>query len=379
MRELARFARQPNSRVWFIAPTRSQGKGIVWQQIKDRLSDLRWIARTNESELAITLVNGSVIQIMSPDAYDRMRGYSVNFCVFDEFADQDREVWTAVRPTLSDKRGHALFIGTPKGSFNWAKDMYDMADSNEDWRSFSFTTLDGGNVDPEEIESAKRDLHAKLFRQEYLATFEDSGNRVFPDFNKDNIQPYNGEEPRSLIIGMDFNVSPMTAAIATIVDADTVHFIDEIQLYSSNTEEMVQEIKNRYPNIRPERITVYPDPARSARKTSATGKTDHSILQNAGFVVKAPRKHDAVRDGVNSVNARILNALGERHLFVANKCKYIIESLERHSYKEGSLTPDKDTGYDHMADAVRYLVHYIWPITREVKPSAPQRWTHRIN
>ena len=102
IRELARFARFPNAVCWYIAPTRMQGKGIVWEELKDRLSALNWVAKTNESELTITLVNGSEITVKSADAYDRMRGFSVNFCVFDEFADMDPEVWTVVRPTLSD-------------------------------------------------------------------------------------------------------------------------------------------------------------------------------------------------------------------------------------------------------------------------------------
>lgn len=378
MRELARFAREPDTRVWFIAPTRLQGKGIVWQQLKDRFQDLRWLKRVNESELTITLVNGSTIQIMSADAYDRMRGYSVNFVVFDEFADMDEGVWTAVRPTLSDKQGHALFIGTPKGSYNWAKDIYDMSRSNGDWQSFQYTTLDGGNVEESEIENAKRDLDPKTFRQEYMATFEDAGNRVFYDFNSDNITAYSGDIDGQLFVGMDFNVSPMTASIG-VRNGETLHLVDEIRMMSSSTEEMVNEIKQRYPNIRSDRISVFPDPAGAARKTSANGKTDHSILGNAGFRVLAPRKHDPVRDGINAVNARIKSADGVRHLLVDPRCKYTIESLERHSYKENTQTPDKDSGYDHMADAVRYMVSYLWPIRKETTPRPPQRWTHRTN
>jgi hypothetical protein len=60
------------------------------------------------------------------------------------------------------------------------------------------------------------------------------------------------------------------------------------------------------------------------------------------------------------------------------KCKYTIESLERHAYKEGTSVPDKDSGYDHMSDALRYMVSYIWPVKRDVKPQAPQRWGHAI-
>jgi phage terminase large subunit len=103
-----------------------------------------------------------------------------------------------------------------------------------------------------------------------------------------------------------------------------------------------------------------------------------SLLQNAGFVVKAPLAHDAVRDGINAVNSRLCDATGVRRLLIDPKCKYTIESLERHAYKEGTSQPDKDSGYDHMSDALRYMINYIWPVKRDVKPQPQQRWSHRI-
>ncbi len=81
---------------------------------------------------------------------------------------------------------------------------------------------------------------------------------------------------------MDFNIDPMSAAIFQLQN-NIINFIDEIVIYSSNTDELVKEIKTRYPN-RP--IIVYPDPASRQRKTSAGGRTDLNILQNAGFTVR---------------------------------------------------------------------------------------------
>ena len=153
-----------------------------------------------------------------------------------------------------------------------------------------------------------------------------------------------------------------------------MHIIDEIRIFGSNTDEMVQEIQSRYSRSR---VWVYPDPASRQRKTSAGGRTDLSILQNAGFTVKAPNAHDPVRDGINAVNSRLCNSLGVRQLFVDPQCKYTIESLERHAYKEGTTQPDKDSGYDHMTDAVRYMINYIWPVRREVVNTDPGRWVNR--
>ena len=375
MRELARFARQPQRTCWFIAPTRSQGKGIVWEQLKGRLTDLNWVTKVNESELTLHLRNGSAIGIRSADAFDRMRGFSVDFVVLDEFADMDPEVWTAVRPTLSDKQGHALFIGTPKGTGNWSKEIFDMSlDHADSWASWQFTTLEGGRVHADEIAAARSEMDERTFRQEFEATFESYAGRIYYAFDRANVQSLKVDQPEAVHIGMDFNIDPMSATIG-VRHNDTLHIVDEIRMFSSNTQEMVSEIKTRYPRSK---VWVYPDPAARQRKTSAGGATDISILTNAGFVVKAPMSHDPVRDGINAVNSRLCDAAGKRHLLVDPKCKYTIEALERHAYKEGTSVPDKDSGYDHMSDALRYMISYIWPVKTEYKPLPAQRWGHRI-
>jgi hypothetical protein len=175
---------------------------------------------------------------------------------------------------------------------------------------------------------------------------------------------------------MDFNIDPMSAVIA-IRKGDTLCVIDEIRMFSSNTQEAVDEIKSRYPRSK---IWVYPDPAARQRKTSAGGSTDLTILQNAGFVVKAPNSHTPVRDRINAVNSRLCDSTGKRHLFFMPKVKYTIEGLERHTYKEGTTQPDKDSGYDHMMDALGYMVDYLFPVKREREEFAqPRRWTHQIS
>ena len=377
IRELARFARHPNRTIFYVGPTRSQSKSIVWEQLKDRLGRLKWIKRVNESELTITLINNTTIELKSGDVPDRMRGRSCDFIVFDEVADIDESAWTVVRPALADREGHALFIGTPKGSQNWARTMYDMSLTNPDWQSWSFTTLDGGNVTEEEIESARRDLDEKLFKQEFLASWEDPGNQVLYAWNRaNNLRRYEGGQPTQIFVGTDFNYNPMTSVIG-VRNGDDMHLIDEIRLTSSNTDELVAELKSRYHYLTPDRIWVYPDPASRQNKTSAGGRTDLSILQNAGFTVKCPNSHDPVRDGINAVNSRLATAAGTHHLFVDPKCKYTIESIERLTYKENSVQPDKDSGYDHFVDCLRYLIGYIWPVRRTVAPQPAQRWAFR--
>jgi hypothetical protein len=377
IRELAYRARLPDQEVWYCAPTYRQAKQIVWRKLKHKLQDLNWVKRVNESELSITLKNGSTISLKGADNADSLRGVGLDYLVMDEFADIDPEAWYEVlRPTLADKQGGAMFIGTPKGIGNWANDLYNMPTEQPDqWASFQYTTIDGGNVKPEEIEAARRDLDERTFRQEFLATFETYAGRIYYAFDrKDNVLSIEPIDISVLHIGVDFNIDPMSAVIAVQLK-DKLYVIDEIRMFSSNTAELVAEVSARYPKSK---IWAYPDPASRQRKTSAGGATDLTILQNAGYIVKCPTSHTPVRDRINAVNSRLRDSTGIRHLYISPKCKYTIEGLERQTYKEGTTQPDKDSGYDHQMDALGYMVDYMFPVRRDTTPYTPQRWGHKL-
>jgi hypothetical protein len=367
---LSRALTAKDQNVWYVAPTYKAAKEIAWEMLIEQIPS-EYIAKTNESSLTIYLLNGSTISLKGAEKPDNLRGRSLDFVVLDEFADMKPQAWyEVIRPSLSDKMGSAVFIGTPKGRNHfydlWAKGV----DDDDGWSSHQYTTVEGGNVPPSEIESAKADLDERTFQQEYLAAFVNYSGIIYYGFKREqSVIRHDGD--RSVIhVGMDFNLDPMSAVLMTR-RGDTLHVFDEIVMFGSNTDEMVAEIRTRYGNGT---IVIYPDPASRQRKTSAGGRTDLSILQNAGFDVKARSSHAAVRDRINSVNSRLLSKDGQRRLFVDPKCKKVIESLERHTYKEGTSQPEKD-GFDHMNDALGYAVEYLFPIRKANKPQAPQRWT----
>lgn len=378
IRQICYEARLPNKEIYYVSPSYRMSKTIVFRKLKEKLLDLRWVKKINETEMTFTLINNSTISLKGADNYDSLRGVGLDFLVMDEAGDIEPEAFFEVlRPALSDKQGKALFLGTPKG-FNWFKDIFDLAEQYpNEWASFQFTTLDGGQVPEEEIEAARRTLDFKTFSQEYEATFQNFTGRVFYGFERArNIKTFNIKDYQSvrmadtLHVGLDFNVAQMSATVG-VREGNYFHIIDEIMIPSSNTDEMVDEIKTRYPN---KTIICYPDPAGSARKTSASGKTDHTILRMAGFTVKAPHVHDPVRDSVNAVNAKLCSSTGEVTLFIDPKCRKTIESLEKLVYKDGSNQIDKDHNFDHAADALRYCINYIFPIRQPVAPLPIKTW-----
>ena len=373
--EMMKYATRPLQNIWYVAPTYKMAKEICWSNLKIILNEFNWIEDLNETNLTVRIKkSNSTISLKSADQPDALRGTGINFLILDEFADIDKRTWFEVlRASISDTLGDVLFTGTPRGYGNWSYEMYLKGKQDKEWDSFQFTTLDGGMVNKEELEQARLDLDVRTFRQEFEGTFENYSGAVYYNFHPvDNvIKPRQIDWTKPLHLGVDFNVDPMSCCVAQI-EKEKIYFIDEIVIYGSNTDELVQEIKDRYGTKI--QIICYPDPASRQRKTSAGGRTDLSILQNAGFKVKAKFKHTAIRDRVNAVNSRLKDSLGKRHIFISNNCKTLLKGLQRQIYKENTNIPDKEDGYDHMNDALGYLIDYVKPLIIQTPFKQPQRW-----
>ena len=162
-----------------------------------------------------------------------------------------------------------------------------------------------------------------------------------------------------------------------MIQADNgLHAIDEIIIYSSNTNELIEEIRNRYPK---NPIVVFPDPAGVQRKTSANGQTDIRLLENAGFTVRYHRQHPLVKDRINAANSLFhYRDDGSSRFYIDAKCKLTIKSLRNYSYKENTQIPDKDSGYDHSFDALTYPIEFLYPIQKRQEQYTPQRWGHQL-
>jgi len=188
------------SAVLYVSPTMGQSRQIIWDLLLDLGRDI--IQNSHVNNLDITLINGARIYVRGADRPDTLRGVSLTYAVLDEVADIKPEAWEQViRASLSDKRGRALFIGTPKGR-NWFHDTFKLGENgdDEDWKSWHFTTADNPLIDPKEIESAKKTLSTFAFKQEYMASFSNAGSDIF----KEEWLKY-GEEPNygSYFIAID--------------------------------------------------------------------------------------------------------------------------------------------------------------------------------
>ena len=378
MHEMAKYARFPNSKIFYVAPTYKMCRQILWDDIKEKFIRARWAKKINESNLEITLVNNSRIYLRSGDNPDNLRGVSMDYLVMDEAAMIDQKMWTEVcRPALSDRQGGAMFITTPQGKGSWIYDLWQGAHGQENYSAFQYTTIQGGNVAEEEIEAARNELDEKSFRQEYEASFETYAGAIYYNWDSSvHIKKQDVEFKKNEIlhVGLDFNVTPICAMICR-VNGNEISVIDEITMEGSNTFEMAEELLNRYPN---NRMWIYPDASGQALKTSSN-TSDHHILRNSGFILKVKSINPPVKDRIAAVNTSLKAVDGSVKLTVDPKCKHLIKCISGQTYKEGTRIPDKNSNLDHMNDALGYLVHWINPI-RIDKPkhadTSPQLFGH---
>jgi phage terminase large subunit-like protein len=169
------------SAVMYIAPTLGQARTIIWDLLHDLGRPV--IKSSHINNLEITLVNGRKILVRGADNPDSLRGVSLTYVVLDECAFIKQEIWEKViRASLSDKKGRALFISTPSGR-NWFYDTFKLGneETDEEWKSWHYTTQDNETIDPKEIEAAKRTLSSFAFKQEYLSSFDNAGADLFKE------------------------------------------------------------------------------------------------------------------------------------------------------------------------------------------------------
>ena len=352
-------------RRWFITPTYKQGKMIVFPILRQMFSGFAG-AKLNETEMSVIFDNGAELSVKGADNENNLRGVELTKCVMDEMAYIKPHVWEEIiYPMLATTQGSVLFIGTPNG-YDIMYDLYSKGQNEPDWKSWQFKTIDGGFVSVDEITRARKTMDGVRFRQEFEASFETSGNRAAWNFDRS----IHVKKARELATykwwGCDFNVMSMSATLACQFTDGTIHYNDEIRLKNSNTEEMARKMKAIEPNIE-----VYPDPAGSARSTTSN-KSDHQILRDFGFLIRAKKSHPSHIDRLNALNRKLLDADGNVTMTIDPKCVYLIKDLEQ-------VQRDKKGGIDksqieltHSLDACSYAISYKFPVVSNA--SRTMKW-----
>jgi PBSX family phage terminase large subunit len=284
----------------------------------------------------IIYVNGVKIYAYSLDLYHNIRGIEFGWGWLDETRDTEQEAFDVVLGRLRDRRAYKRMIrltSSPCG-FNWLHDYFAGPNKKSGYEIVQGSSRDNIYLPEGYVESLKNAYDPKMYQQEVEGQFVSTNvGQVYYAFDRENhVRPVAINDRFPLLIGMDFNVNPMTAVICQSYD-NKIHVVDEVWLMSSNTEEMAMELKRRYPN---RHLRVIPDSTGNAQKTSQKkGKTDHQILRDFGLEVVF-NLNPARFDRYVCVN----NLFDKGRMYVDPKCKHLITDLEKLTYKHGTTEPD---------------------------------------
>ncbi len=368
---------RPGETFFYCAPTYRMAKDIAWKTLK-KIIPKAYIRSKNETDLRLDLVNDSTIELKGTENAMALRGRSLAGVVLDEAAFMDSEVWfEVIRPALADKQGWALFISTPDGTASWFYDLWCFCEEDKtgDWIRWCYTTIQGGNVPAHEIEAARAQLDARTFRQEFEASFENLSGLVAVSFDDANISTEAQDiSVLPLLLGVDFNVDPMSGICAVKKD-DTLYVFDEIMLTGgATTWDFAEEVTRRYGVDR--RVIACPDPTGGARKTSGVGVTDHAILRRSGFTVQSPRSpSENPRQNHRRQHRPFRTPPVPAAPTSTPACKELIKSLRTLTYAPGTGLPNKNLGVDHAFDAFGYLVLQQFNLA---KPEAMGTTSYRL-
>jgi hypothetical protein len=168
---------------YYFFPTYRHGRKVIWDGI-DAATGLKFLdhipaellAKKNDTEMKITLTNGSIIQIVGTDDFDSIMGTNPLGCVFSEFSLQDPRAWDYIRPILRENGGWAIFVFTFRGR-NHGWQMYEMAKNNDDWFAELLTVRDTKREDgtpvitEDDIDHDRREgMDEALIQQEYYCS-----------------------------------------------------------------------------------------------------------------------------------------------------------------------------------------------------------------
>jgi len=233
----------PGHSFWWISPVYPQAK-VAFRRLKRGINENLYTA--NESELTITLVNGSVISFRSAEKPDNLYGEDVYAAVMDEASRMREEAWHAIRSTLTATRGPVRIIGNVKGRRNWAYRMARVAEGGEPHWSYSKLTaadaIDAGIIDADEIEQAKRQLPESVFKELYFAEPSDDGGNPF---GQEAIRKCIGDISSNppVVYGVDLAKSVDWTVAVGLDEAGAVCRIDRYQLpWEETVRKLAQEI-----------------------------------------------------------------------------------------------------------------------------------------
>lgn len=356
----------------YFAPTHDLIRLIAFPRISELLNECGLSFKLNKSEKVFTIQGYGQIILRSMDNPDAIVGFEIADAVLDELdtlkTEHAKNAWNKViarcRQKKPDGKANTAAVGTTPEGFRFCYERWEKRGGGK-YVLYRAPTASNPYLPESYIEGLRESYPPQLLSAYLEGLFVNlTAGCVYPDFSRklnhtdETILP---SEP--LHIGMDFNVLKMSAIVYVIRNGLPIA-LDEL-VGVRDTPTIANMIKERYQSIG-HHITIYPDASGQNTTSKGASVSDLSILQQAGFMIKANSVNPRVKDRVNAVNAMICNANGERRFKVnTHKCPTLTECLEQQAYDKFG-EPDKSTGHDHANDAMGYPIAFLYPVAKPI-------------
>ncbi len=356
----------------YIAPTYAQAKATAFDYLVEACAPLMpFKAKINQSELKVDLPNGSTVRLFGADNYHALRGLRLDRVVLDEYADFDPRAWTTViRPALSDRRGAATFIGTPRGH-NGFFDVYRDALRNPDeWYTATLKASELvpiNDLDPEaksqnlltsdELDLQKRQMSEEWYAQEFECDFEAAnpgayyGKQMAEARKSGRIGAYPWFPDRQVYTAWDIGGDRDATAIwFAQLQGKAVYLIDYIEATGSDSAPYAKQVLERPYSYAQHFLPHDAGPNRTGIDRNYTDFLRDHGLKGITLLPAGIREH-----GINTTRLLL-----PRCSFDTVKCGLGIEALTMYQTewdernKVFKSTPKHDWA-SHGADAFRYL------------------------
>lgn len=321
-----------NPQYAYIAPTYGQAKKVAWQYLKDYTQHFPGY-QPNEQELRVTYQaphnNGKItIMLLGAESADNLRGIYLDGLILDEYADMHPDAWSLVlRPALSDRRGWAIFIGTPKGH-NDFKEKYDKALKSENWYAIVFRASETGILPQEELDAALEDMGEEAFMQEYECSWTSVLSGAYYSKQVDQARkdkrirsvPY---DPALLVDTFwDLGIGDTTVIWFRQQLGNNYHYIDYYEMSSEDIPHYVKILKEK-PYVYGRHVLPHDGAARSLD----TGRSRQESFMQLGIRTEIQQRH-RIADQINAARLVI-----PKSYFDEVKCARGINSLEQYQRK----------------------------------------------
>jgi hypothetical protein len=327
---------------------------------------IRYNFNRGENHLTVP-ETGSKILFRAVEEFERLRGSNLAWFGVDELTYTVEEAWLRLEGRLRDPKATKLCgfgVWTPKG-YDWVYERF-VATRIEGYETVLAAPFENRfllDQIPDYYERLRHSYDARFYEQEVLGSYlHMKVGRVYHAFDREgNVGAVELDAGKPLLWALDFNVDPMSAVVAQVVDG-RVRVLDEIVLSRATTMQACEEFRTRYPR-HAAGLRVYADATGARMQT--TGRSDITVLKEEmghgeyGVVTyDVPKSNPAVMDRVALMNAKLGSAAGVRSLVVSPRCGELIKDFEQVAYKEGSQVVDKerDSKRTHLSDALGYLV-----------------------